>query len=92
METKYVGDDLGLHGIRQPGEPKQNNAGVNTTLAKYQIAKVLVGRYEEGASYVGSLQYVLVEDARRQLCDRHDLVTIQAKAFDDRPVDALIGE
>jgi hypothetical protein len=30
--------------------------------------------------------------ARRQFCHIHDVVTVEAKAFDDWPVDALIGE
>lgn len=59
----YCGDDCCLGRIGQARQAKQHHTRVEETLAKDQLAEVLVGGHQNGAPNVRLLQDFLIWDA-----------------------------
>ena len=60
MVAQDLGDDVGLHGDRQAGEPEEHDPGMHPAEAKHQFAEVLVRRHQQGATVIGLLEGFII--------------------------------
>ncbi len=58
---------------------------------KHQLAEVLIGSHEQCPLVVGSLEHLVVGDARRQLCDVESVMPLVAEPCDDGAIYTLVG-
>ena len=92
MLSENLSHNSRLGRICETFKPKQEHARVDEPLTEHQLAKVLVGRYEQSIAIVGLPQDVVIRHAPRQLGNVDDSMTVIAKALHHWTVDAFIGD
>jgi hypothetical protein len=85
-------DDLGLALGRETRQPQENYAAGQTALAKNELAEVFITGKQEEPRPARHLQDGGVRQSGIQLGDGLDFVALVSEPFDDRAVDALVGE